>query len=144
MSPLVVTANVVVPASELTWTAVRSGGPGGQNVNKVSTKVELRFAVRESQTIAESVKERMRKQPGLRWDANGALLLTCETTRSQAQNLERARLRLVEIVRAALLPPKRRRPTRPSKGSILRRLEQKSQTSRKKAERRGLDAGGGR
>lgn len=142
MSPLVVSADVVLPPSEFSWTAVRSSGPGGQNVNKVSTKVELRFFVRQSRALSESVKERLRNQAGLRWDAEGALVLTCETTRSQVQNLELVRARLAAVIRQALKAPTRRRPTRPSKGSILRRLEQKSQTSRKKADRRSVSPEG--
>lgn len=133
---LTITSALVIPARELEWTAVRSGGPGGQNVNKVSTKVELRFDVAASTTLGSAVKARLLARVAGRLDAEGKLLVTADTTRSQSQNLELARERLAELVRAALVAPKKRRPTRPSRASRERRLDTKRKVSEKKRSRK--------
>jgi ribosome-associated protein len=139
---LVVTPGVFLPGQELSWTASRSGGPGGQNVNKVSTKVELRFDLPKNRTLHDGVKARLRARAAGRLDAGGKLVVTCDTTRSQSQNLEMAREKLAELVRAALVAPKRRRPTAPSKASRKRRIEHKRHVGDKKRERRsGWDGG---
>lgn len=138
MSPdLVITPSLVVPGQELSWTASRSGGPGGQNVNKVSTKVELRFDLPRNRTLGEGVKARLRARETGRFDAGGRLVVTSDETRSQSQNLELARARLADMVRAALVVPKRRRPTAPSKASRRERVEHKRRLSAKKRARRG-------
>jgi ribosome-associated protein len=138
MSPdLVVGPGLVVPGEELSWTASRSGGPGGQNVNKVSTKVELRFDLARNRTLHDGVKARLRAREAGRFDAAGKLVVTCDTTRSQSRNLELAREKLAEMVRAALAVPKQRRPTAPSKAARRRRVEQKRRVGDKKRERRG-------
>jgi ribosome-associated protein len=134
---LPIARGIVVPAAELEWTAVRSGGPGGQNVNKVSTKVELRFDLPGTRALDPAVKARLAQSAGSRLDAQGRILITCDETRSQLQNLERARERLAALLSAALVVPKRRRPTRPSRGSKERRLEGKRHTAEKKSARRG-------
>jgi ribosome-associated protein len=131
-----VRAGVVIPASELSWNAVRSGGPGGQNVNKVSTKIELRFALSRSRALAEPVKARLRALAASRLDGSGDLLLTADETRSQSQNLEIAREKLAALVRAALIVPKRRRPTKPSAGAKKRRMDHKRRVGEKKRGRR--------
>lgn len=133
---LFVTPTVFVPGRELSWTASRSGGPGGQNVNKVSTKVELRFDLASNRTLHEAAKARLRSLQAGRFDAHGKLIVTCDTTRSQLRNLELARDRLAEMVRAALVAPKKRRPTAPSKGAGRRRVENKRQVGAKKRARR--------
>lgn len=133
---LTITSALVIPARELEWTAVRSGGPGGQNVNKVSTKVELRFDVAASTALGSAVKARLLARVAGRLDAEGKLLVTADTTRSQSQNLELARERLAELVRAALVAPKKRRPTRPSRASRERRLDTKRKVSEKKRSRK--------
>jgi ribosome-associated protein len=134
---LVVGPGVSLPGRELSWSASRSGGPGGQNVNKVSTKVELRFDLVRNRTLHDAVKARLRARAAGRLDAHGRLVVTCDTTRSQSQNLELARAKLAELVRASLVAPKRRRATAPSKAARRRRVESKRQQSEKKRGRRG-------
>ena len=110
---------------ELTEQFVRSSGPGGQNVNKVSSAVELRFEAERSPALSGAVKARLRRLAGRRWTKDGAVVLFVEETRSQARNREIARERLAELLGRALVAPKRRRATRPTRGSIERRLREK-------------------
>jgi ribosome-associated protein len=132
---LFVTSKVTIPAGELSWTAVRSSGPGGQNVNKLSTKVELRWDLSSSRALDGPAKSRLRAIAAGRSDAGGRLLLTSQATRSQEQNLEDARNKLAELVRRALVVPKKRRATAPSRASRRKRVEHKRQHSQKKQAR---------
>jgi ribosome-associated protein len=117
-----VTETLAIADWELSESFVRSTGPGGQNVNKVSTAVELRFEAERSPHLTPQVKARLKKLAGRRWTNEGAIVIQADETRSQARNRELARERLVELIAAALVVPKRRIKTRPTYGSVQRRL----------------------
>ena len=111
---------------ELSESFTRSSGPGGQNENKVSTAVELRFEAERSPHLSTSQKARLKRLAGRRWTNEGAIVIRAEETRSQARNRELAEARLVEMIQAALIAPKRRIATKPTYGSTQRRLVAKS------------------
>jgi len=130
--PLRIDAHVVIPAADLEIEAVRSSGPGGQNVNKVSTKVELRFDLRGTSALGPAVKARLRALAGKRVDAEGRIRVISQRTRDQSRNREDALEKLAEMIRVALVPPRPRRPTRPTRASRARRLDDKRKHSSKK------------
>jgi ribosome-associated protein len=120
-----VTDRIVIEDWEIVEQFVRASGPGGQNVNKVSTAVELRFEAERSPNLPVPVKARLQRLAGRRWTKDGAVVLQVDETRSQARNREIARERLVDLIRQATVVPKPRRPTKPTLASQRRRVEGK-------------------
>jgi ribosome-associated protein len=131
---LPVTPAYAVPEDELDERFVRASGPGGQNVNKVATAVELRFDVPAS-SLPDEVKARLAALAGKRMSADGVVLVDSREHRTQARNREAARARLAALIRQAFRRPRSRRATRPTKASREKRLEAKGQRARLKARR---------
>ena len=135
-TPLVIDDKLTLPGHDLEWTAVRSSGPGGQNVNKVSSKIELTFDIEDSVALSEPTKARLRIIAKNSLDAEGRVLITSQKTRDQSKNLADARDKLREMIVKALVVPKKRKPTKPTKGSKVRRLVAKKKVGAKKAARK--------
>jgi ribosome-associated protein len=131
MDPLQVDDRLVISADYLSWSAVRASGAGGQNVNKVSSKVELLFDI-EGCPLRPDVKARLATLTAKRRSADGRVRITSQATRDQPKNLEDAREKLAELIRAALIVPVIRRPTKPTRGSKVRRGEAKRRQAQKK------------
>jgi ribosome-associated protein len=125
-----------IPDDEFRWSFARSGGPGGQNVNKVASKAELRWGLADSPSLPPDVKARLAAQQRGRITAEGELLITSQRFRDQERNRQDCLDKLREMIVAATRPPKRRRPTKPTRGSRERRLQVKRQRSARKSGRR--------
>ena len=136
---LVVTRTLAIPRAELEVKASRAGGPGGQHVNTSSTRIELRWNVRTSRALDDALRDQLLTRLASRLDTDGGVRVVASEYRSQRQNREAAEARLVALVRAATVVPKRRKATKPTRSSVVRRVEGKRHQSDKKAGRRRVD-----
>ena len=139
LEPIQISDTVRVPGTAMQMKAVRAGGPGGQNVNKVSSKVELRVDLEQIEGLDPGSLERLRHLVSNQTDADGRWLLTSSLTRDQAGTLEDARGKVAKAVKAAMVAPIPRRPTRPTHGSKLRRVAAKKITGARKQARGAKD-----
>lgn len=133
---IVVSPELTIPQSELTFRASRSGGPGGQHVNTSSTRIELLWDLTHSRVVAEEVRARLLEKLAARLDAEGMVRVVASDRRSQAQNREAAAERLAQIVRQALVVRRKRKPTRPTKAAREQRMSDKRRRGERKRERR--------
>jgi len=129
---LIVRPGLEIPDSDLEVAFIRSSGPGGQNVNKVASAVQLRFALEKNVTLNEDVKSRLRILAGQRLNDAGEVLIVARESRSQEQNRRNAERKLLDLVRRALVPPRKRHATRPTRASRERRLDSKARTQKNK------------
>jgi ribosome-associated protein len=136
IAPVVVSPNVVLPPQDFTFAASRSSGPGGQNVNRVASKVELRFDLVGTRALSSPEKSRLRSLAAGKLDAEGRVVVTSQLTRDQVRNLEDARDKIRTLVAQALVVPKARKKTRPSRSAVERRLDEKRRAGARKALRR--------
>ena len=123
--PLVITPDIAIPDEEFEWKFIRASGPGGQNVNKVASAVQLRFLLPLNTALPVAARNRLRRLAGQRLIDDGSILINARSERSQEQNRRDALERLAELIRAALVEPKVRKKTRPTRASKERRIESK-------------------
>jgi ribosome-associated protein len=133
-----ITKSLTIPDREINEKFIHASGPGGQNVNKVATAVQLRFDLRGSEVLSEDAKRRLEQLAPNQITSDGELVIESSRYRSQAKNRDAAREKLARLIRQALRPPKKRKPTRPSRVSRERRLERKRLHSQKKARRQDI------
>lgn len=138
MPALVIKEGLIIPEDQMSWTYVRSGGPGGQNVNKVSSKAVLRWQP-PAEFLPPAAWARFLQSAKRYLTAEGEVVIASDEYRNQLRNAERSREKLRALLLTALVPPKRRIATRPTKGSKMRRLEDKRRSSEKKQSRRTFD-----
>lgn len=131
-----ITPHFSLPENEVSFDFVRASGPGGQNVNKVASAVQLRFDVANSPSLSEAVKKRLARLAGSRMTREGVLVIEAKSHRTQEQNRGAAVERLAELIRRALEKPKKRKPTRPSKTAREKRLQEKKRRGELKRQRR--------
>jgi len=138
--PLAITPHISIPDEELAWKFIRSSGPGGQNVNKVASAVQLRFLLPLNSSLPVAARNRLRRLAGQKLLEDGSLLFSARSERSQEQNRRAALERLAALIRAALVEPKIRKKTRPTAASKERRIESKKRCASTKRQRgaRGL------
>jgi ribosome-associated protein len=129
---LTVRPGLEIPDTDLEVAFIRSSGPGGQNVNKVASAVQLRFALEKNVTLTPDVKSRLRILAGQRLNDAGEVLIVARESRSQEQNRRNAERKLLDLVRRALVPPRKRHATRPTRASRERRLDSKARTQKNK------------
>ncbi|MGH6931008.1 MAG: alternative ribosome rescue aminoacyl-tRNA hydrolase ArfB [Dongiaceae bacterium] len=127
-----ITNRILLDERELSESFMRAGGPGGQNVNKLATAVQLRFDVRDSPSLPPEVRERLERLAGRRLTSLGVLIITAQRHRTQERNRQDARERLIDLIRRAAVPPVPRRPTKPTRASRRRRLESKTRRAKLK------------
>nr|WP_320132691.1 alternative ribosome rescue aminoacyl-tRNA hydrolase ArfB [uncultured Holophaga sp.] len=137
--PILISEQVRIPAEAIRMRAVRSGGPGGQNVNKVASKVELRVDLALVEGMSEAALLRLRTRVRNQLDAEGLWIVTSSRTRDQLTNLEDAREKIRDLVTEALVSPVTRRATRPTRGSQVRRVEAKKAVGQRKQSRQRKD-----
>ena len=126
---LIINENVTIPAGELGYSASRASGPGGQHVNTTDSRIQLRWNLEESAALTEPQRDRLRSALASRLTESGEIILACDANRSQRRNREEVAQRLAALVREALIPPKPRKKTRPTKASREKRLEEKRRRS---------------